>query len=172
MMDETSNSNREITAAARSMVSFSNSSRKKVYNPNNSLLSFLRDKRIENEMVILESKGSNTFDPAPTLRLAKRLWYNKQNISVKNKIFKTFKTEMDNLTKACKIGYTFSQHHHRLLIEDIMGMEVAGKELILLIHQDHQFLHKDCETWWSRRIKSIGTSDVKGRCIKRIFTMR
>ena len=70
---------------------------------------------------------------------------------------------MDNLTKACEIGYTISQHHHRLLIEDIMGMEV-GKELILLIHQDHQFLHKDCETWWSRCIKSIGLSDVKARC--------
>ena len=69
MMDENSNSNREIAAAARSMVSFSNSSRKKVYNPKDSLLSFLRDKRIENEMAILESKGSNTFDPAPTVGL-------------------------------------------------------------------------------------------------------
>ena len=79
MMDGNSNSKREIAAAACSMVSFSNRSRKKVYNPKNSLLSFLRDKRIENEMVILESKGSNTFDPASTLRLAKRSWYNKRN---------------------------------------------------------------------------------------------
>ena len=70
MMEESSNSNRDIAAAARSMVSFSNSSRKKVYNPKYSLLSFLRDKRIETEMGILASKGSNTFDPASTLRLA------------------------------------------------------------------------------------------------------
>ena len=53
-MDETSNSNREIAAAARSMVSFSNSSRKKVYNPKDSLLSFLHDKRIKTEIGILD----------------------------------------------------------------------------------------------------------------------
>jgi hypothetical protein len=70
---------------------------------------------------------------------------------------------MDKQSKAGEIGYTLSQHHHRLLIEDIMGIAV-GKELILLIHQDHHFLHKQNETWWSRRIKSIGTSDMKGRC--------
>ena len=82
---------------------------------------------------------------------------------MKNKIFKAFKKEMDSLTKEGEIGYTFRQHHHHLLIEDIMGIKI-GKELILLIHQDHKFLHKDRKTWWSRRIKSIGISDVKGRC--------
>ena len=67
IMDETSNSNREIAAAACSMVSFSNRSRKKVYNPKDSLLSFLHDKHIETEMGILASKGSNTFDLTSTL---------------------------------------------------------------------------------------------------------
>ena len=144
-MDKTSNSNREIAAAARSMVSFSNSARKKVYNPKDSLLSFLRDKRIETEIGILASNGSNTFDVTSTLRLAKRSWYNKRNISVKNKIFKAFKKEMDSLTNEGQLGYTLTQHHHRLLIEDVMGIKI-GKELIFLIHQDHKFFQNDRET--------------------------
>ena len=165
MMDDTSNStNREIAAAARSMVSIANSSRKKVYNPKTALLTFLRQAAINKEMAFLESHGCSTlFDPSSNLKMAKRSWYNKRNISVKNKIFKDFKKEMDALYLSGGIGNALSQHHHWLLIKDIMGVSI-GTELILLIHNDHHFLHNQRETWWSRRIKSIGTSDVKGRC--------
>ena len=71
---------------------------------------------------------------------------------------------MDALEKAGEIGYTLGQHHHRLLVEDIMGLKV-GTDLILLIHQDHNLLSKEKDTWcWSKRIKSIGTSNSKHRC--------
>jgi hypothetical protein len=164
MMDEASNSTIERAAAARIIISLSNTTKRKVHNPKTAILSFLRDKRFNHEMSILESTGSSTFNISSVVGLAKRSFYNQRNISVKNLIFKDFKKEMDKLSKSGLIGFTLSMCHHRLLIEDIMGIKSEKKEYILLIHQDHKFLHQERETWWSRRIKSIGINDTKGRC--------
>ena len=60
------------------------------------------------------------------------------------------------------IGTTLGTQHHRMLLEDIMGLSV-GTEIVYLIHQSHIFIAGEKPTWWSRRIHLIA-KDKKSRC--------
>ena len=98
------------------MVSLSNNVRKKVYNPKTSLLLFLLQSSINEEISSLESSACNTFDTSSIMKLAKRSWYNKRNITVKDVIFKEFKKDMDRLSTSGEIRDALGQHHSRLLL--------------------------------------------------------
>ena len=50
------------------------------------------------------------------MKLAKRSWYNKRNITVKDVIFKEFKKDMDRLSTSGEIRDALGQHHSRLLL--------------------------------------------------------
>ena len=52
--------------------------------------------------------------------------------------------------------------HNRLLLEDVMAMEI-DQELVLLIHQTNKLVKGENKTWQSRRIKTIGDSHVPER---------
>ena len=165
MMDEASNSTTERADAARIIISLSNDTQRRLYNPKSVILSFLRDERMEEEISILRSTGSSTFNSSSLLRVAKRSFFNSRNITVQNPLFEDFKKATDKLSKSGLLRSALSSQHYRLLIEDIMGVKPSKKEFILLIHQDHEFIaNQERETWWSRRIKSIGLDDPKGRC--------
>ena len=63
-----------------------------------------------------------------------------------------------------EIGMAIGHTHHRMLLEDIMGLSV-GSEILYLIHQSHSSVSGAAkESWWSRRIHSIVSDHVKSRC--------
>ena len=70
---------------------------------------------------------------------------------------------MKSLFDNGEIGMAIGHTHHRMLLEDIMGLSV-GVKIIYLIHQSHTFVSGAKETWWSRRIHSIASEHVKSRC--------
>ena len=74
------------------------------------------------------------------------------------------------LFNAGKIGMAIGHTHHRMLLEDIMGLSLGGDEIsIYLIHQSHSFVSGENETWWSRWIHSIGSEHVNSHCLYVVF---
>ena len=49
-----------------------------------------------------------------------------------------------------------------------MGIE-KEEELVLLIHQSHRYVTGKSETWWSRRIQTIGDDHVPDRVNYTVF---
>ena len=161
-MDANTSEMKEITAAARSMVFMSNSSSQKRCTPKMSILAFLCRDVIEAEMKLMEQKGTSIFDTTATVSQAKRAFYTKRGTAVAHKQFKELKSNIQTLFNNGKIGTTLGTQHHRMLLEDIMGLSV-GTEIVYLIHQSHIFVAGEKPTWWSRRIHSIA-NDKKSRC--------
>jgi len=161
-MDSNTLENREIASAARSMVFLSNATSQKRCTPESTILAFLRRDEIERETQALQNKGTSILYTASTLMQAKRAWNTKRNTAVVHKPFKPFKTKMKKLFENGEIGITLGNKHHRMLLEDIMGLSV-GTEIIYLIHQSHDFVTGANPTWWSRRIFSVA-DDAKARC--------
>ena len=62
---------------------------------------------------------------------------------------------MDVLCERGLLPSALTRFHNRILLEDLMGIETET-ELVLLIHQSHPFVSGPKDTWWSRRIKTIG----------------
>ena len=93
---------------------------------------------------------------------AKRAWFTKRNTAVVHKPFKAFKTKMKKLFDNGEIGTTLGNQHHRMLLEDIMGISV-GTEIVYLIHQSQDFVAGANPTWWSRQIYSMA-DDTKAHC--------
>ena len=87
----------------------------------------------------------------------------KRNTAVVNKHFKKLKSQMQQQLEAGKIGSTLGHSHHRMLLEDVMGISV-GEKIIFLIHQSHNFVSGNKETWWSRRIHTIASDYVTSHC--------
>ena len=162
MMESTTMQNIDRAAAARSMVTLSNSAGKKRYTPKTSLLTFLREDTIGNHASLLEAKGKPTINTTGTLRLAKRTWFNDAIIKTKDDKFKKFREKMDILCETGLLSPPLTTFHNRLLLEDVMGIE-KEQELVLLIHQSHRYVAGKSETWWSRRIQTIGNNHVPDR---------
>ena len=162
MMESTTMQNIDRAAAARSMVTLANSAGKKRYTPKTSLLTFLRDDTIGHHASALEAKGKPTLNTTGTLRLAKRTWFNDTTIKTKDDKFKRFREKMDILSKRGLLSPPLTNFHNRLLLEDVMGIE-KEQELVLLIHQSHRYVAGNSETWWSRRIQTIGNDHVPDR---------
>ena len=66
---------------------------------------------------------------------------------------------MDILSERGLLSPPLTTFHNRLLLEDVTGIE-KEQELMLLIHQSHQYVAGKSETWWSRRIQTIGNGPV------------
>ena len=62
---------------------------------------------------------------------------------------------MDVLCERGLLPSALTRFHNCLLLEDLMGVK-ADTELVLLIHQSHAYVSGPKDTWWSRRIKTIG----------------
>ena len=94
------------------------------------------------------------MNPYSTLQLAKCSWFNSSELKTKDDKLDEFRTKMDVL---CEHGLLpsalTSRFHNRLLLEDLMGVKPP---LVLLIHQFHAYVSGPKDTWWSRRIKTIG----------------
>ena len=73
--------------------------------------------------------------------------------------FKKFREKMDILSERGLLSPPLTTFHNRLLLEDVMGIE-KEQELVLLIHQSHRYVAGKSETWWSRRIQTIGNDHV------------
>ena len=69
---------------------------------------------------------------------------------------------MDTLSEKGLLLPLLVVFHNRLLLEDVMAIEI-NQELVLLIHQTHKLVEGKNETWWSRRIKTIGDRHVAER---------
>jgi len=162
VMDANTSDMKEITAAARSMVFMSNSSSQKRCTPKTSILAFLRRDVIDAQTKLLEQKGTSIFDTGAIVSQAKRAFHTKRGTAVAHKQFKQLKSNMQSLFKNGEIGMPLGMQHHRMLLEDIMGLSV-GTEIVYLIHQSHVFVAGEKPTWWSRRINSIA-NDKKSRC--------
>ncbi len=162
LVDSNTMEGKEIAAAARSMVFMSNQSQKKRSSPKSSFLTFLRRDQIDGEIVNLEREGVSSINTEATLGQARRGWYWQRSIGVEQKFFK-LKKEMQKAFKANLLGPTLTPTHHRMMLEDIMGLQ-ANKEVILLIHQSHKFVSGKENTWWSKRIISIAANYSKSNC--------
>ena len=155
VMDSTTIYNKDRAAAAHSMVSLANSTGKKRCNPKDNLLTFLRSNGITNHASLLETAGKPTMNPNSTLQLARRSWFNSSELKTKDVKLDKFRTKMDVLCERGLLPSALTIFHNRLLLEDIMGVK-PDTELVLLIHQSHGYVSGPKDTWWSRRIKTIG----------------
>ena len=168
MMDSATMNNIDRANAAREMVSLASSTSKKRCNPKGSLLTFLRNDDITNQASLMESRGTPTMNPSSTLRLAKRSWFNASTLKTKDEKFKAFRTKMDVLFDRGQLPQAVSRFNNRLILEDVMGIE-KDQELVFLIHQSHSYVSGSKETWWSRRIKTIGDDHASERLHYIIF---
>ena len=108
-------------------------SSQKCFTPKTSILTFLRRDVLKAETKLLEQKGTSIFDTSATLSQAKRAFYTKRATAVAHKQFKELKSNMQTLFNNGEIGTTLGTQHHRMLLEDIMGLSV-GTEIVYLIH--------------------------------------
>ena len=69
---------------------------------------------------------------------------------------------MDTLLEKGLLSSPLMVFHNQLLLEDVMAIDIH-QELVLLIHQTHKLVEGENETWWSRRIKTIGDRHVPER---------
>ena len=85
--------------------------------------------------------------------------------------FKAFRIKMDTLLEKGLLSSPLMVFHNRLLLEDVMAIDIS-QELVLLIHQTHKLVEGKNETWWSRRIKTIGDRHVAERLNYVVFQYR
>jgi hypothetical protein len=156
VMESTTMDNADRADAARVMVAMASSSGKKRYNPNSTMLMFLRNAEIDNEKSKMKLTGKPIINTTPTLQLAKRKFKRvERDVQTLDVKFQQHRLKMDSLSAKGMLPPPLTVFHNRLLLEDIMMTE-HDDELVFLIHQKHKFVKGTKETWWSRRIKSIG----------------
>ena len=163
VMESTTMENAERADAARVMVAMGGASSRKTYNPKKTMLTFLRDDEIDRHKSLLKTRGKPTINTRSTLMVAKRRFQRiEKEVQTVDEKFKAFRIEMDTLSEKGLLSPPLTVFHNRLLLEDVMAIEI-DQELVLLIHQKHKFVKGENETWWSRRIKTIGNRHVPDR---------
>ncbi len=156
-MEATTIERSEVASAARSILSLSSQSSQARYSPSTSMLMFLRNEDIDNEIESLKASGKSTFSTNNVLRFAKRSWSNTRKVKVEDKKFGPYRKTLDSSNFLPALGRT----HNRMLLEDIMSVVSSpSKQYVLLVHQSNKLVCGQDETWWSRRIKSMLSSHI------------